>query len=55
MYYRGRLEHQKTNWNNWNWNARPIIIHLKSLKSMNYNISVKRLRPLCRTSAKAQK
>ena len=39
MYYRGRSEHQKTNWNNWNWNARPIIIHLKSLKSMNYNIS----------------
>ncbi len=25
------LEHQKSNWNNWNRNARPLMFHLKKL------------------------
>ena len=32
------LEHQKTNWNNWNWNAIQSFNHLKSRKSTRYNI-----------------
>ncbi len=33
------MELQKNNWNNWNWNAQPCLIHLKSRLSMRYNIS----------------
>ena len=33
------MEHQKTNWNNWNWNAWLLINALKSRKSIRYDIS----------------
>ncbi len=33
------MELQKNNWNNWNWNTQPCLIHLKSRLSMRYNIS----------------
>ena len=32
------MECEKNNWKNWNWKILPFKIHLKSCKSMKYDI-----------------
>ena len=36
------MEMQKNNWNNWNWNRRPVVISLKGLLSTLYEFKTTR-------------
>ena len=50
----GKWNCQNINWNNWNWNKRQLLIHLKSRKSMRYVIS-KQTAPVMQPLGKGSK